>query len=678
MRTFGRLAVAVLSIVVGLVVAGPARAQLAPPANSDAGDNHATTNQGGSIKSGGSIGGQVSGVVANGRTSVDAKNVSKDSSVDSGEVKGSNVSHSFTGLQAAGAQGTAKNTQTGDNRFTLTQTGNATSGDGVSGQVIGAVTGAGGSASIVASNTSENNDVETGKSTFENASDAFVGLDAVTSSVGGGAAVAVNNQTGDNRLSLSQVGSSATGNGVAGQIIGVVSDGATSVDAANTSSNNDVDTVFTDSANGSEAFVGLRAEPIAQGSVATAVATNNQTGDNRASINQFAPGTSNGSTAFVGLDASPVAANVPASPAARATATNTQDGDNAFLLDQTAPVSTANVDSVAGQVVGAVTDAGGSASIVAANVSDDNSVHNVGVAGQVVGAVTAGIASIDANNTSKGNDVIGGVTAGSNSSEAFVGLDADAGAANVAAPTQGAAINTQIGDNRGTISQSASVTGGEPVAGQIIGDVTGAGGSSSIVAANTSSDNLVETGNADATNSAFAFAGLDADARAPINTPLSTASNTQTGDNRFTVSDLASATSGNGIAGQIVGVVSAGRTSVDASNTSTSNDVETGAAATTNTSDVTAGLRAITQDEAGSNLQEGDNRKSLAQAADATSGDAIAGQVTGVVTSAGGSSSVVVANRSDNIDATTGKSIFDNVDHEFVGLNFTNGPLNIF
>jgi hypothetical protein len=68
------------------------------------------------------------------------------------------------------------------------------------------------------------------------------------------------------------------------------------------------------------------------------------------------------------------------------------------------------------------------------------------------------------------------------------------------------------------------------------------------------------------------------------------------------------------------------------------------------------------------NLQEGDNRKTLSQSANAISGDAIAGQVGGVVTSAGGSASVVLDNTSTNIDSTSGSSHFDNADAGFVGL----------
>jgi hypothetical protein len=67
------------------------------------------------------------------------------------------------------------------------------------------------------------------------------------------------------------------------------------------------------------------------------------------------------------------------------------------------------------------------------------------------------------------------------------------------------------------------------------------------------------------------------------------------------------------------------------------------------------------------NVQAGSNRGTNTQSALATSGDAVAGQVTGVVTSAGGSASVVVANTSNGIDSQSGDSTFDNSNETFVG-----------
>jgi hypothetical protein len=51
--------------------------------------------------------------------------------------------------------------------------------------------------------------------------------------------------------------------------------------------------------------------------------------------------------------------------------------------------------------------------------------------------------------------------------------------------------------------------------------------------------------------------------------------------------------------------------------------------------------------------------------------------VAGVVTSAGGSASVVLANTSTSIDASTGTGKFNNSDAGFVGLNTGLAPITI-
>jgi hypothetical protein len=73
------------------------------------------------------------------------------------------------------------------------------------------------------------------------------------------------------------------------------------------------------------------------------------------------------------------------------------------------------------------------------------------------------------------------------------------------------------------------------------------------------------------------------------------------------------------------------------------------------------------------NLQDGANRRTIAQNADASSGDALSGQVASVVTSAGGSARVTLANTSSGSDATSGQSNFSNDDSNFVGLNLSGG-----
>jgi hypothetical protein len=77
------------------------------------------------------------------------------------------------------------------------------------------------------------------------------------------------------------------------------------------------------------------------------------------------------------------------------------------------------------------------------------------------------------------------------------------------------------------------------------------------------------------------------------------------------------------------------------------------------------------------NILDGNNRETLTQNAAASSGDGIAGQVTGVVTSAGGTTSAVVANASTSIDVLSGDSTFTNHDVGFVGLATISGGLTL-
>src|SRR5947209_4402600 len=159
--------------------------------NVQSGSNRSSTTQSGNSKSGDAVGGQVVGTVSSGRTSVDARNTSVDSDVTSGDARGSNTAASFTGLNDAptssigggvstGADvsgiGFADNLQDGNNRSSLSQSSNATTGDGVGGQVIGTVTAAGGSASIAAANSTRDSSIETGDPRADNTTAACAGL----------------------------------------------------------------------------------------------------------------------------------------------------------------------------------------------------------------------------------------------------------------------------------------------------------------------------------------------------------------------------------------------------------------------------------------------------------------------------------------------------------------------
>jgi hypothetical protein len=560
-RALRSVLVAVLAVGTALATSGLASADInnSTGTNVQSGDNRSTTNQSGASKSGDAVGGQVTGVVSSGRTSVDARNTSSNSDVTSGDARGGNTADSFTGLNssaggtsvgpgAADINGTsALNLQDGDNRSTINQTASYTTGDGVAGEVIGVVTAAGGSASIVAANTSTDDSVTTGDARGGNDAAAFTGINLseasgtavgadITNSCNFGPELGcANEQSGTNRTTVRQVSTASTGDGVAGQVIGDVSGGASSIDARNTSDNVDV-----------------------------------TTGDAR---------TDNAASAFDGLNAS-------------------------------------------------------SASVV----------------------VAPGAADIS-------------------------------GTCQTPSPTPLPSCgNVQDGDNTTTANQSASATTGDGVGGQVIGAVTSAGGSASIVAANTSTDSDITTGDAHATNDLAAFVGqnfslstLSVVASDVIDSCTTTGcGNVQSGDNRLTGTQSATSTTGDGVGGQVLGVVSAGAASLDASNTTTDSSVTTGDSHAANSASEIVGLNFAPTTTVGTadvssatavNVQDGTNRKNLTQSANATSGDAVAGQVSGVVTSAGGSASVVLANTSNTIDATSGDTHFDNTDAGFVGLN---------
>jgi len=312
------------------------------------------------------------------------------------------------------------------------------------------------------------------------------------------------------------------------------------------------------------------------------------------------------------------------------------------------------------------------------------------VAGQVTGVVSSGDASVDATNRSDHVDVDTGDADATNDAATFTGLTA--GTATVLAADVGnlAATNVQEGDNSTELSQDATATTGDGVGGQVIGVVTSAGGSADIVAANTSDHVDINTGDSDATNTAASFTGLNATGTVAAVGGLAdvanaSATNVQEGDNSSEASQTATSASGDGVGGQVLGVVSAGDASIDATNRSDHVDVSTGDTDASNDFAAFVGLTAGTGtalasdvvNGAAANVQEGDNSKELTQGATASSGDAVAGEVAGVVTSAGGSADLVLANTSVDSDADSGDGDFTNTDASFTGLNAA-GLIDIF
>jgi hypothetical protein len=352
--------------------------------------------------------------------------------------------------------------------------------------------------------------------------------------------------------------------------------------------------------------------------------------------------------------------------------TNVQDGNNRTTINQTTNVKTG--DAVAGQVIGGVVAGGGNLVVNASNRSD-----NVDV--------TTG----DAEGHNSANVVTGQVSTGD---AAFV--DDALGDPNATASDLNNVMGTNVqdGDNRTTVRQNSNATSGDGVAGQVIGAVVN-GGTTDIAASNTTVDSDVTTGDAKADNSLSAFTGLlTATGTSAVGGGFAsdvnnaTGTNVQDGNNRFTGSQNAMSRSGDGVAGQVLGVVSAGDTRVDASNSTMDSSVTTGDATSDNSGAGFTGLLdaasssvqasgADVNNAFGTNVQSGDNTGTLNQTANAVSGDGVAGQVAGVVTSAGGSAAVTLANTSTNVDSTSGDSNFANSSSMFDGLQTTTGTASV-
>ncbi|MEX0875712.1 MAG: hypothetical protein WD179_12200 [Actinomycetota bacterium] len=270
------------------------------------------------------------------------------------------------------------------------------------------------------------------------------------------------------------------------------------------------------------------------------------------------------------------------------------------------------------------------------------------VGGLVVGVVSSGDTSVDATNHSEDVDIETGDAFAENDLEQEVGQDNDGG---------GAGDNElEDGEISSDVAQAATSTSGDGVGGAVIGVVTSAGGSADVVAANTSEDVDIETGES------VAFNFLDADVGQGA---FNTGDNDAEDDISLEAAQTASASTGDGVGGMVLGIVSAGDASVDATNESTDVDVSTGDAYTENDAELEVGQENLSGGD--SNWDDGEISADVAQDAASSSGDAVAGTVAGVVTSAGGSADLVLANTSEDVDAETGDSEFVNELEEFVG-----------
>lgn len=148
-------------------------------------------------------------ISAHADTNVQASNGCDHCETTTGESTSNNSQASFTGQNAV----VGANVQEGDNSSEVSQESKASSGDGVDGQVIGAADSGDGDVNIVAANDCDHCKTTTGDANASNSSISFVGLNAL---------VGVNVQDGDNSAELDQVSWSNTGDGVTGQVIGLV------------------------------------------------------------------------------------------------------------------------------------------------------------------------------------------------------------------------------------------------------------------------------------------------------------------------------------------------------------------------------------------------------------------------------------------------------------------------
>jgi hypothetical protein len=305
------------------------------------------------------------------------------------------------------------------------------------------------------------------------------------------------------------------------------------------------------------------------------------------------------------------------------------------------------------------------------------------IGGQVSGITSAGTTTLDAHNVSTDVIVDTGDAESSNDAGTFVGHDGcPAGAPAATDITNVVACTVQEGGDRSNATQSANASSGDAVGGQVIAAVVSTDASADIVTDNTTASSDIDTGDALALNDLRAFVGQRDHARLAETGDIrnARADIVQEGDNRLGAVAHADATSGTGVAGQVVGLVSAGRAVIDARNLTREADVVSGVAQASNDEsvfvglehdlfDATADLNSVVAFES----QQGDNRADLRNDAGATSGTALAGQISGIVVAAGGSVDAVLDETGLNSTAASGNTTFSNAGSMFVGLRFATG-----
>lgn len=383
----------------------------------------------------------------------------------------------------------------------------------------------------------------------------------------------------------------------------------------------------------------------------TQVTSDNSSEDTEASSGDAR--SSNSSSGFVGQSANGDT-NASASDFEDTSGTNVQEGDNELQLNQVSIVETGA--AVTGQVIG--------------------------------GVVAGGNLTIDATNRTVDSEVETGDATGENDAVAFIGLlVASDTSLNASDFEDVEGVNLQEGDNSADFSQSVDIASGEGVAGQVIGAIV-RDGTTDIAASNESDDVDIETGDVEGTNNLATFVGLNTTTGTVTlvaDFESVTATNAQEGDNSFDADQSVDATSGDGVGGQVLGAVSAGDTTIDASNQTLDADVVTGDADGTNDAAVFTGLLVASttqispadfESSTGVNLQEGDNLSQLRQTADASSGDAVVGQVAGVV-NPGGTTDATFLNVSEDVEVESGLATMANLQLLFTGLDVSTSSVGL-
>jgi hypothetical protein len=202
----------------------------------------------------------------------------------------------------------------------------------------------------------------------------------------------------------------------------------------------------------------------------------------------------------------------------------------------------------------------------------------------------------------------------------------------------------------------------------------------SITTANSSDNTETDSGDSTASNSAAVQAGHQGGGTSDVDASdidNDNATNVQEGDNDIEGNQSAVSESGATVGGQIIGAQTSGDLTVDATNSSTDVDVESGDADSSNAFAAFAGLAAGTDTSVAAdilngdatNVQEGDNSADVNQATTAVTGDGVAGQILGATTT--GTADIVLANTSDDTSATTGDSDEESDSSIFTGLTAT-------